>query len=1012
MKNLFLICLLFISINLMFSQIQWDPAGIPVRQGTNIEWGRSAVTLEDGSAVFAWSDTRHGDRDIWIQKVDVNGNLLWGEQSEDGDWKNGIMINGEIDRQEDIVIIDAGNNEVIVAWIDFRNEYEGDIYTQKIGSDGSLLWDSAGIPLCLAEDSQISLNIVSDDADGAYIIWLDNRNAGGSDIYGTHIIADGSIATGWIEDGLPIITESNAQSQHTFCKDGEGGAIVVWHDERDVSNENLYMQRIASNGSLQWEENGTLVSNALGSQEKAKIKSDGNGNFYIVWRDRRNENDGDIYAQYIDIDGNLLWDEDISVFSGIGIQRNPQSASTTDGYLVVTWEDGRNDAYYKDIYAQKINADGSLLWETDGIVVCNAENDQWYPRISEDNNSGVWIIWKDGRVFGHPHEDVYLQHINSNGEILLEENGKLVCDATGEQYSPLIKTNSDGFLYATWGDYRTGSIGMYFQVYNPFGEEILAEEKTVYYGLSGDARDFVILENDNNPVVIWKDTRYYNAASQIFMQVLSETGEFLLGKNGTAITEMTGFTQENLSAITYPGSNIIAAVWEEIRGNNKQIYAQAVDLEANSLWNSNAVAVGAYTEHQENPIISVVENNGSYDFYVGWSDTRDNWDFGIMAQKINETGELQWDEAGIVVSDLSGEDTLADIVDRCFIWENMNWPNTTIYAKMINENGEVAEGWIDEGLIICSISGSTWQKTKGIQVPEGIFIAWQDRRSGEFDIYGQLVSNTGEIQWQENGVQLVSATEDQIIGNFLYDDDALIMLWEDFRNSPNTDVYIQKFDMNGNFQWQENGNVVVDRDFPQTDPYMVKNNDNYLVFWEDYVYQYGSDLYAQAIGIDGEQIWGEDGLLICDALRNQSKPMAVPDANGSNTYVVWEDLRSSGNASVYNIYAQMVGTPVESTEDNIVNQFDLTLWNYPNPFNPETTISFSVEHSSLFVTLEIFNVKGQKVKTLINQELSAGKHSIIWDGSDEIGTKVTSGIYLYKLETRNYSAIKKMIMMK
>ncbi|MCD4818585.1 MAG: T9SS type A sorting domain-containing protein [Candidatus Cloacimonetes bacterium] len=1017
MKKLLLVVTMLITLSSMFAQIQWDPAGIPIRQGVNIEWARSSVTLEDGGIVYVWSDTRRGARDAWIQKVDVNGNLLWGEQSEGEDWKEGILVNGEINRQEDIVVIDAGNNELIVAWVDFRHEDAGDIYAQKIGSDGSLLWDVAGVPLCLADDIQISLNIVTDDDGGAYVIWLDSRNSGGEDIYGTHITHEGSIATGWVEDGSPIVDVGGSQNQHTFWEDGQGGAIVVWHDERDPDNENLYMQRIGNDGSLLWNIDGTLVSNASNSQEKAKIKPDGNDNFYIVWRDRRNENDGDIYAQYIDINGNTLWAEDVSVFTGAGIQRNPRSTVTTDGKLVVTWEDGRNDAYYKDIYAQKIDSNGSLLWGAEGIAICTEENNQMNPRISADNNSGSWIIWDDGRTLGHPHENIYLQHINSNGEILLENNGKLVCGAEGEQFSPLVKSNSDGFLYVIWGDKRTGSTGMYTQIYNPSGEETLPDDNIIYYGLDGDARDFMILENDNNPIVIWKDTRNSSIAHQIFIQVLSENSTLLLEKNGKAITTMTGYDQEYLSATTYPGSNIIATVWEEIRGDNSQIYAQAVNLEAHSLWDSNAIAVGDFTYQQESPKITVIENNGSYDFYVGWSDFRDNWDYGIMAQKINEAGELQWNESGIVISDLSGDDTLEDIVGSCYIWKNQSWPDTNIYAKMVDENGETAEGWLDDGLIVCSDS-LLLQNAKGLLVPEGIFIAWQDRRNNDqFDIYGQLVSNTGEIQWQENGVQLVSASEDQYIGNFLFDEEALIMLWEDFRNTPNTDIYIQKYDMNGNFQWTENGNVVIDRDLTQTFPYMVKNGEYYLTFWEDYYQGEESALFAQAIKTNGEYIsdpgWGNDGLLICDAIKKQNKPMAVSNANGDDTYVIWEDTRSSGKTDIYNIFAQRVRTDGVSTDENTVNPVNFSLKNYPNPFNPETTISFELATKYAENTeLCVYNIKGQKVKTLLNEKLEAGNHKITWNGKDKNEKIVASGIYFYKLKTGRFTSTKKMILMK
>ena len=436
----------------------WIDNGVPVRQGVHIEWQRSGDVGHDGEIIFAWSDTRRGDRDIWLQKVDTNGNLVWGEQSEDGDWKEGVLINGEINRQEDIVIINAGDGNIIAAWVDFRNEDAGDVYAQKIGSDGSILWNTEGVPLCLAEDIQISLNIVNDANGGAYVIWLDSRNPGGSDIYGTHILSDGTIAAGWDANGSPVAAANDSQNQHTFWEDGQGGAIIVWHDKRDSSNENLYMQRIDSSGNLLWGENGTLISDATGIQEKAKIKPVGDGNFMIVWRDKRDENDGDIYAQLINLNGDIIWSNDLSVYTGSGIQRNPRSTATSDNCLVVAWEDGRNDSYYKDIYAQKIDLNGNLLWGPEGIPVCTQANDQLNPRVTSDNNGGAYIIWDDGRVEGHPHEDIYMQHIDSNGQIVFDTDGKAVCDAVGEQFSPLIKTNSENSVFTVWSSCLTTSV--------------------------------------------------------------------------------------------------------------------------------------------------------------------------------------------------------------------------------------------------------------------------------------------------------------------------------------------------------------------------------------------------------------------------------------------------------------------------------------------------------------------------------------------------------------------------
>ena len=85
--------------------------------------------------------------------------------------------------------------------------------------------------------------------------------------------------------------------------------------------------------------------------------------------------------------------------------------------------------------------------------------------------------------------------------------------------------------------------------------------------------------------------------------------------------------------------------------------------------------------------------------------------------------------------------------------------------------------------------------------------------------------------------------------------------------------------------------------------------------------------------------------------------------------------------------------------------------NYPNPFNPTTTISFDLAKDSN-VTLDIYNIKGQKVNTLVNDHLDAGYHKITWNGLDNSGKKVSSGIFFYRFQTGEYSKTQKMMMLK
>ncbi len=85
--------------------------------------------------------------------------------------------------------------------------------------------------------------------------------------------------------------------------------------------------------------------------------------------------------------------------------------------------------------------------------------------------------------------------------------------------------------------------------------------------------------------------------------------------------------------------------------------------------------------------------------------------------------------------------------------------------------------------------------------------------------------------------------------------------------------------------------------------------------------------------------------------------------------------------------------------------------NYPNPFNPSTTISYSLM-SAEKVSLKIYNLKGQEIKTLVNRVVSTGHHSVKWDGTDESGVKATSGLYLYVLRVGDQMVSKRMMLVK
>jgi len=154
------------------------------------------------------------------------------------------------------------------------------------------------------------------------------------------------------------------------------------------------------------------------------------------------------------------------------------------------------------------------------------------------------------------------------------------------------------------------------------------------------------------------------------------------------------------------------------------------------------------------------------------------------------------------------------------------------------------------------------------------------------------------------------------------------------------------------------------------------------------------------------------GYVLCDAKKNQYNPMIA--IVGNEAFAIWADGISSGKTEILGLYAQKLSNEIVALDDPTtpsISQFKL-IQNYPNPFNPSTNIKFTINDITNPYTLNIYNLKGQLVKTLVKGNLEKGTHNILWDGTDSKGETVSSGIYLYSLSNGKSNQIKRMVLMK
>mgnify|MGYP003346557592 CR=1 FL=1 len=274
----------------------WTSAGVVLATGSASQ-SPGAIAPDGAGGVFvAWQEGPSGNTDVRLQHLTATGTRVPGFV----DGGNGVC-NAVGDQTVNSMVAD-GAGGVLLAWTDRRGA-DDDVAVQRVNGDGSL---ATGFPidgrvLCNASGQQTRIRLQSDGASGAFVVWEDRRTLG-ADLYGTHLLADGTIASGFAPNGNVVASATNDQTNPAVCSDGSGGAFVVWEDQRN-GNVDVYATRLTADGTLPegWTPNGTLVCGAAQDQTSPQIAAAAGGTAFVVWTDTRNivTSFTDVYAHHL-----------------------------------------------------------------------------------------------------------------------------------------------------------------------------------------------------------------------------------------------------------------------------------------------------------------------------------------------------------------------------------------------------------------------------------------------------------------------------------------------------------------------------------------------------------------------------------------------------------------------------------------------------------------------------------------------------------------------------------------
>lgn len=641
----------------------------------------------------------------------------------------------------------------------------------------------------------------------------------------------------------------------------------------------------------------------------------------VGWRSKRaGAAYANIYLQRLNTQGELLWARD---GNPAGLMPNNQGRfdMVPDGYggVILVWEDFREGNANAKIYAQRINYRGEALWFRDGIPICEQAGRQLRPKIIADRKNGFYVIWEDGRQ-GPDNLDIYAQHISLSGRIDWKFEGQPICIAPRLQQNFKVCSDGKNGLIVLWEDFRNGNYwNLFAQRFDQQGEVLWKENGIdLFGGLS---------ENQKNPDLIPDGLGGFVF---VYQKYSDDTRGYDIARgrvqaNGDLAYQYSicySIEDQINPSISKKGKDAII-VWEDYRYGSKDIYGQMIGIQDGLIkWEANGKAIAKWEGEQSNPkVVSSVIGNYQMIFW----ESREEGKVSLHAMRVDQSGNPVWsDKSKRLSSNLGGQDQLSLLpVDGQGFWciwrDHQEQFGNKVHIQSFGTNG--AKRLKKGGIPLATEHSSVYAKIEDLEISPAqngdFFLAWKDYRNGKDDpdIYLQRIDSKGKPKWKRGGVDITPIVREQSRPTLVNDGaGGLIVCWVDRRNGKDVNLYAQRISTKGITLWRNNGVLVCDA--PKSQSYVkavTDGREGVIIAWSDArnLMTSGFDLYIQRVNHEGKPLWGNNGKPFARYPGLQSSPSLISD-NNSGAYIAWMDMRND----VSNIFIQHI------------NQYGIYEWEY------------------------------------------------------------------------------------
>lgn len=548
-----------------------------------------------------------------------------------------------------------------------------------------------------------------------------------------------------------------------------------------------------------------------------------------------------------------------------------------------------------------------------------------------------------------------------------------IADGTGEQVLPKVARTADGSTYVAWFDTRTGGYQVRLQLLSPDGVELWAHDGLV-----------VSAHPQSTSLVDW---------------------DLLADASGSAVLVFTD-TRD---------------------GDDLDIHAYRLGSDGSFLWSPDGLTLSSNEDYEPSPMVTEASDG---DLVFVWPRLPNTGGGSLMMQRVSPAGDLRFAAGGLVVLQPGAEKPAFQQVvpaedGNVIVSYVRNIASFTsprhVRAIKVSTTGEILWGPVAV-YDAAAVPIAHWPRIMADGEGGAVF-CWHASVSNLFNAYVQHLDAAGVELFPHNGVP-VSTSSARYHLDPAADYDAstgeiFVVFNERSTSQSQWGVYAQKFTPAGARAWGETGLELrpvnaVNKSFERC----VAYDGGLMAFWFEEI-TFGND---QVLGTrrdgDGNVVWDSEPLVVSSAPSDKGRLPIAANADGT-VVLVWEDQRN-GAADVYGQNVNPDGT-LGPQSVSTVDQDDplgpslptafAVHANAPNPFNPQTTITYDLPRAS-HVTLRVLDLAGRRVRTLVDGPLPAAQHRAIWDGTDDAGRRQPSGVYYYQLVTEDRVATRKMTMVK